>query len=154
MVAGEGMAAGGADLAVVINPNGCIRIHPRTTLRDASLLARLKVGDEVRVEGAGTLGQHGKEISMDERLAWLKAARQVPEASTRWLVSLRRPIELPRETVRHATGPTTIDKPPKEELNGKQGKCGLDWFTKGRQGNDFYSDGRFEQRQLFICHAV
>jgi hypothetical protein len=59
MVAGETMAAGGADLAMVIDWSGGIRRWLRTTLRDARLRARLKVGDEVRIEGAGTLGQHG-----------------------------------------------------------------------------------------------
>jgi hypothetical protein len=67
MVTRKSMAAVGADLAVVIDSGCCIRIHPRTTLRDACSLARVKVGDEVRVEGAGTLGQHGREISMEER---------------------------------------------------------------------------------------
>jgi hypothetical protein len=96
----------------------------------------------------------GERLAWKRGLAWLTAARQVPEALTRWLESLRRPIHFPEEMVRHAAGPTTIYEPPKEELNGKQGKCGLDWFTEGRQGHDFYGNRRFEQRQLIVCHAV
>jgi hypothetical protein len=59
MVAGETMAAGGADLGMMIDRSGRIRGRLRTTLRDARSRARLKFGGEVRVEGAGTLGQHG-----------------------------------------------------------------------------------------------
>ena len=59
MVAGKTMAAGGADLAMVIDHSGRIRRRLRTTLRDACSRTRLKVRGEVRVEGAGTLGQHG-----------------------------------------------------------------------------------------------
>jgi hypothetical protein len=59
MVAGETMAAGGANLAMVIDRSGSMRRGLRTTLRDARTRARLKVGGEVRIEGARTLGQHG-----------------------------------------------------------------------------------------------
>jgi hypothetical protein len=59
MVAGKAMAAGGADLAMVIDRSGSILRPLRTTLRDARSRARLKVGGEVRIEGAGTFGQHG-----------------------------------------------------------------------------------------------
>ena len=59
MVAGKTMTAGGADLAMVINRTTSIRKRLRTTLRDACSRARAKVGGEVRVKGAGTLGQHG-----------------------------------------------------------------------------------------------
>jgi hypothetical protein len=55
VVAGETIAAGGADLTMVIDRSGSIRKRLRTTLRDACSRARLKV----RIEGAGTLGQHG-----------------------------------------------------------------------------------------------
>ena len=59
MVAGKTMAARWADLAMVIDRDGTIRRRPRTTLRDAWSRVSLKVSREVRVEGAGTLGQHG-----------------------------------------------------------------------------------------------
>jgi hypothetical protein len=59
MVARETMAAGGANLAMVIDRSGGMRRGLRTTLRDACSRARLKVRGEVRIEGAGTLGQHG-----------------------------------------------------------------------------------------------
>jgi len=59
VVAGETMAAGGADLAMVIDRSGILRRGLRTTLRDACSRVELKVGGEVGVKGAGTLGQHG-----------------------------------------------------------------------------------------------
>jgi hypothetical protein len=59
MVAAKNMPAVGTDLAMMIDGSGGIRSRLRTTLRDDRSRARLKVGDEVRVEGAGTLGQHG-----------------------------------------------------------------------------------------------
>jgi hypothetical protein len=63
MMACETMAAGGADLAMVIDRSCGIRRGLRTTLRDACSTAGLKVGGEVRdevgVKGTGTLGQHG-----------------------------------------------------------------------------------------------
>src|SRR3954470_5104793 len=49
---------------------------------------------------------------------------------------------------------STISSPTKEELNGKQGKCGLDWFTEGRQGHHFHGDRRAEKRQLLVRNAV
>ena len=59
MMAGETMAAGGADLAMVIDRSGSILRGLRTTLRDACSRAGLKVRGEVGVKGAGTLRQHG-----------------------------------------------------------------------------------------------
>jgi hypothetical protein len=59
MVPGETIAAGGADLAMVIDRSGRIRRGLRTTLRDAGSTAGLKVRGEVGVEGARTLRQHG-----------------------------------------------------------------------------------------------
>ena len=57
VVAGQTMAAGGADLAVMID-GGSYRSGLRTTLQiDAR--SRTKIRDEIGVEGAGTLGQHG-----------------------------------------------------------------------------------------------
>jgi hypothetical protein len=59
MVAGEAMPASGTDLAMVIDRDGSIRRQLRTTLRDARSRVRLKLGLEIGIEGAGTLGQHG-----------------------------------------------------------------------------------------------
>jgi hypothetical protein len=38
--------------------------------------------------------------------------------------------------------------------NGKQGMCGLDWFTERRQGRDLDGDGRVEQRELLFRLAL
>jgi hypothetical protein len=58
VVAGQTMAAGGADLAVMID-RGSDRSGLRTTLSQIHARSRTKIRDEIGVEGAGTLGQHG-----------------------------------------------------------------------------------------------
>ena len=54
-MAGEAMAARGADLAVVIDRFGCFAGGLRTTLWDT----RSRSGHKVGIEGAGTAGKHG-----------------------------------------------------------------------------------------------
>jgi len=54
MVSGEAMAAGGADLAVMVYWASLVGVDDRIVLREI----RLKIRDKVRVEGAGKLRQH------------------------------------------------------------------------------------------------
>jgi hypothetical protein len=47
-----------------------------------------------------------------------------------------------------------VSNQPPRRNNGKQGKCGLDRFTQGRQMHNLDGNGRAEQRELLFRHAV
>src|SRR3954469_18243630 len=102
MVPAEDVAAGGTHLAVMLDSRP--RCAARPMLWDgAGRIVRIP-GSKIRIEGARTLGQHGRQISMELRARLLRVIRQDPESINLSFPCLCRASRIPRQTAQQISG--------------------------------------------------